>query len=73
MGVAEAEGLQRDRFLEIVNAGSGRSEATLHFESGLGFGPRQAVRALDAVRAVAAAGRHAVPVLALAAELWRRC
>jgi len=73
VGVAEAEGLQRDRFLEIVNAGSGRSEATLHFESGLGFGPRQAVRALDAVRAVAAAGRHAVPVLALAAELWRRC
>jgi 3-hydroxyisobutyrate dehydrogenase len=73
VAVAVAEGLERDRFLEIVNAGSGGSEATLSFEAGLGFAPRQAVRALDAVRAVAAAGPHAVPVLALAAELWRTC
>ncbi|HEX6349969.1 MAG TPA: NAD(P)-dependent oxidoreductase [Candidatus Dormibacteraeota bacterium] len=73
VAVAEAEGLERGPFLEIVNAGSGRSEATLNFETGLGFKPRQAVRALDAVRAVAAAGPHAVPVLALAGELWRAC
>ncbi len=73
VAVAEAEGLERARFLEIVNAGSGRSEATLHFESGLGFTPRQAVRALEAVRAVAASGRQPVLVLALAAELWRKC
>jgi len=71
VAVAEAEGVERGRFLEIVNAGSGRSEATLNFETGLGFAPRQAVRALDAVRDVAAAGNHAVPILALAAELWR--
>jgi 3-hydroxyisobutyrate dehydrogenase len=71
VAVAEAEGLDRGRFLEIVNAGSGRSEATLHFDRGLGFTPRQAVRSLDAVREVAATRSHAVPVLALAAELWR--
>lgn len=71
VAVAEAEGIQRARFLQIVNAGSGRSEATRHFEHGLGFGPRQAVRSLGAVRKVAAAGDHAVPALALAAELWR--
>ncbi|MEP7106139.1 MAG: NAD-binding protein [Chloroflexota bacterium] len=73
VAVAEAEGLQRDRFLEIVNAGSGRSEATRHFADGLGFQPRQAARSLDAVRQVAAAGEQAVPVLALAAELWKQC
>ena len=71
VAVAEAEGLQRARFLEIVNAGSGRSEATRHLDQGLGFDPRQAVRSLGAVRQVAAAGDHAVPALALAAELWR--
>jgi len=71
VAVAEAEGLDRGRFLEIVNAGSGRSEATRHFEQGLGFTPRQAVRSLEAVRGVAAAGNHAVPALALAGELWR--
>jgi 3-hydroxyisobutyrate dehydrogenase len=73
VAVAEAEGLERDRFLEIVNAGSGRSEATRHFAEGLGFAPRQAARSLDAVRAVAAAARQAVPVLAVAAELWKQC
>jgi 3-hydroxyisobutyrate dehydrogenase-like beta-hydroxyacid dehydrogenase len=73
VAVAEAEGLDRGRFLEIVNAGSGRSEATRHFDQGLGFTPRQAARSLDSVRQVAAAGNHAVPVLALAAELWRKC
>jgi len=71
VGVAEAEGLDRERFLEIVNAGSGRSEATRHLAEGLGFTARQAVRSLDAVRGVAAAGDHAVPALALAGELWR--
>ncbi len=73
VAVAEAEGLERARFLEIVNAGSGRSEATLHFEQGLGFASQQAVRALHLVRTVAQAGQHAVPVLALSEELWRRC
>jgi 3-hydroxyisobutyrate dehydrogenase len=73
VAVAEAEGLDRDRFLEIVNAGSGRSEATRHFADGLGFAPRQAARSLDAVRRVAAAGEQAVPVLAVAAELWKQC
>ena len=71
VAMAEAEGVERARFLEIVGEGSGRSEATRHFEGGLGFTRAQAVRSLDAVREVAAAGRQPVPVLALAAELLR--
>ena len=71
VAVAEAEGVEPDRFLEIVGEGSGRSEATRHFAAGLGVARAQAVRSLDAVREVAAAGRQPVPVLALAAELLR--
>lgn len=71
VAVAEAEGVERARFLEIVGEGSGRSEATRHFEAGLGFSRTQALRSLDAVREVASAGRQSVPVLALAAELLR--
>ncbi len=69
--VAEAQGLERARFLDIVNESSGRSEATRHYESGLGLTREQAVHSLDAVRDVAAAGGQPVPVLALAAELVR--
>lgn len=71
VAVAEAEGIDRGRFLEIVGESSGRSEAVLNFEDGLGFGRETAVRSLDAVRDVALAGRQSVPVLAVAAELLR--
>ncbi len=71
VAVAEADGVDRARFLEVVNESSGRSEATRHFDSGLGFGREQALRSLSAVRQVAAAGQP-VPVLALAGELLRQ-
>ncbi len=69
--VAEAEGVARQTFLEIVNEGSGRSEATRHFDRGLGFARERAVRSLDAVRELASGAGHAVPVLAAAAEQLR--
>lgn len=70
VAVAEAEGLERGRFLEIVAEGSGRSEAVIHFEDGLGVSRERALRSLDAVREVAAATQP-VPALALTAELLR--
>lgn len=70
VAVAEADGVVQERFLEVVNESSGRSEATRHFEARLGFTREHAVRSLEAIRKVAAAGQP-VPALGLTAELLK--